>query len=409
METISNLKAVNFLSLRDVDVKFTGLDVLVGPNGVGKTNLLKALEFLGLVARLDLSQAIDSMGGIQNLKFRSGNPRQGAVSIEVEGNITTHASQRAPDRYKLEFDVFPVRLRVNHKDSTSREARSILRREEEIALKRTPGRGRRITLRGSDVHFDWVGSSPRKSPGPIKLQESATGLATLRRLGEEYDASQVEALAQVFETLRLFEINVDLARQACPADERRPRLDSSASNLAHFLNWMRVSHKDEFALLCEDVRFVLPSFREFVFEEVGGAEISVSVSVKEHNLSDHTPLSRVSYGTIRAIALFAMLHDPEPPRLTCLEELDHGLHPHALDRIVERLRDASHKTQIIAATHSPALVNRLSVDELIVVERDADTGESLVFRPNPDVVGALAAEGLGLSEIWFSGVLGGAL
>ncbi len=63
-----------------------------------------------------------------------------------------------------------------------------------------------------------------------------------------------------------------------------------------------------------------------------------------------TPLASASFGTIRALALLAMLHDPDPPKLTCVEEVDHGLHPYALDRIVERLRDASTRTQVLAAT-----------------------------------------------------------
>ncbi|MBM4394608.1 MAG: ATP-binding protein [Deltaproteobacteria bacterium] len=57
-----------------------------------------------------------------------------------------------------------------------------------------------------------------------------------------------------------------------------------------------------------------------------------------------TPLANASYGTIRALAILALLYDPNPPLLTCMEEIDHGLHPHVFDRLVELMRQASRHT-----------------------------------------------------------------
>ena len=96
----------------------------------------------------------------------------------------------------------------------------------------------------------------------------------------------------------------------------------------------------------------------------------MAVLLAEAGLSEPTPLAYASFGTIRLLAVLALLHDPNPPLLTCVEELDHGLHPYAFDRIVERMRIASRRTQFLIATHSPALVNRLDPSELIVCERD---------------------------------------
>ena len=182
------------------------------------------------------------------------------------------------------------------------------------------------------------------------------------------------------------------------------------ANLAPYLLFLQRERQEIFEEICEDVRFVLPGFTGFKFLPIEGGEDALRVDIMEDHLSGTTPLARASYGTIRAIAIFAMLHDPAPPQLTCLEEIDHGLHPHALDRIVDRLRDASNRTQIILATHSPALVNRLKPEELIIVERDEKTGGSRILRPDIALVHSLQAEtGYGLGELWFSGSLGGAL
>jgi predicted ATPase len=104
-----------------------------------------------------------------------------------------------------------------------------------------------------------------------------------------------------------------------------------------------------------------------------------------------------------------MLRDPNPPRLTCLEEVDHGLHPHALDVLVERLREASERSQIIVATHSPALVNRIAAEELVVFEKNLDSGVTEVPKLDPKTIKKMEEESdLRIGELWYSGLLGGA-
>jgi predicted ATPase len=96
--------------------------------------------------------------------------------------------------------------------------------------------------------------------------------------------------------------------------------------------------------------------------------------------------------------------------MTCVEEIDHGLHPQALELLVERLREASSRTQFLIATHSPAMADRLKPDELIVCERRQD-GSSAIPAVPPDQIEEIvrASEGMPLGELWFSGALGGDL
>ena len=228
-------------------------------------------------------------------------------------------------------------------------------------------------------------------------------------MSQAFGSPQWNSFADVVEQLRLFEIDVEKARRPSPPIAV-DQLEPDGSNLGWFLLWLQEDEPEAFEAICEDVRFVLPSFEGFSFVELGGADQSVRVDIKERHLSGSTPLAHASFGTIRAIALFAMLHDPNPPRLTCLEEVDHGLHPHALDRLVDRMREASDRTQIILATHSPALVNRLDPSEFVIVEREEQTGGTRIFRPDLDDVELLRQKtGYELGELWFSGALGGAL
>lgn len=391
--------------MENAELDLRALNVLVGPNGAGKTNILKLFQFIGDVARSDLIPAIQLMGDFGNLLFRGTNRKSQTIKIHFLGIMSEHASVRAPDEYTLSFWQRTYNFR-----GASSSNRRFLQRSEEIVLKRTAGRGRRITLTGGSLKVLPTGpQSGRTSTNVLTLQNTATGLATLRKLGEDYEASGVEAIAQTFEQLRLFEVDVEKIRQPSRlrvAQSLRP----DAANLAAYLLELNASNPTVLNQICDDVRFVLPGFRGFEFVQLGGSDEAVRLDIIEDKLSSTTPLARASFGTIRAIALFTMLNDPAPPRLTCLEEIDHGLHPHALDKLVDRVREASTRTQIVLATHSPALVNRLDPSELIVVERDADTGGTRILRPERELISRLKAEtGYGLGELWFSGSIGGAL
>ena len=270
-------------------MSFGPLNVLVGPNGAGKTNILKVFQFLGDVARLDLIPAIDEFGGFDNLYFRGGDQRRSPenrpishrrVDIDLKGIITKYASHSAPDEYKLRIwqrDILGRAL-----DDKSYSNRRVVQRVENISFKRrTTGRGRRITLSGSSVKVEDLGGTRNsKLPPKLSVQTTSSGLATLRKLGAQYNAEQVEELAQVFEQLRLFEIDVEQIGRPTQTTEPN-RLRPDASNLVPFLRWVRESYPYVYEQICDDVRFVLPGFDSFVFTEIGGADSAIRLDIRE--------------------------------------------------------------------------------------------------------------------------------
>ncbi|MFY1695426.1 AAA family ATPase [Solwaraspora sp. WMMA2101] len=210
------------------------------------------------------------------------------------------------------------------------------------------------------------------------------------KLSAEEGGEQVEALADMFASFRVFDIDVAAAR--LPSTEQRSRqLANDASNLASFLAYLADEHSDQFAALQRDARAFIPGLEALQFRPIGGAGEGTVLTLVERGLPGATTLQEASYGSIRALALLALLYDPAPPRLTCIEEIDHGLHSHILDRLVELLREASERTQFLIATHSPPLVNRLTPDELIVCERGEDAA-SRIPAIDPDTVRAMKRE-----------------
>jgi predicted ATPase len=389
----------NIFSFKSAEIDLSSLNVLVGPNGAGKSNLLKAIAFIGEIARSDLIPAIERFGGYERLLF-GGERKQQSIKIRFESVVTKHASEAARDIYELSF----TRRR-------SQAGPYVISRSETLAFKRYAGRGRRITVRGGRFYIQEEGSKRASEPKPVStpIGSASAGLATLRRLGEQYGAEQANDLATLFENFRVFEVDVRRATQPTLRGRHSDTLLPNASNLSSYLFELQKKRPDLIESIVADLNFISPSILGMNIRPYGaGADEGFIVELREAGLSEPTPLAAASFGTVRALALFTMLHDPNPPRLTCVEEVDHGLHPYALDRVVERLRTASSKTQIIAVTHSPALVNRLEPHELKVFEKDVETGETLVPKFDPKLVAEAGTEtGLGLGEMWFSGAIGG--
>ena len=96
------LRVRNYRSLRDVDVPLGPLNVLIGPNGAGRSTLLDVVGFLAHSARLDLESAVDRRGGYDSLRFRDAS-RHPWISIVVEAVASKHASLSSPDTYSVRF------------------------------------------------------------------------------------------------------------------------------------------------------------------------------------------------------------------------------------------------------------------------------------------------------------------
>lgn len=410
MRPLLSISATNFRSLKSVEVELRDLSVLVGPNGAGKTNLLRVIQFLGDTSRFDLAPAIEHHGGFEGLMHRGvvagKTPYARRIQISMKAVVTEHASLTAPDVYKLRFWQSEVLL--SRRGSKPQPA-TLTRRSEEIQFKRTKGRGRRITVQGNAVAVTDLGKTA-KAERKLTMSQESSALSTLRRLSPDDGAKQVKAIASLFETFRVFEVDVNAARRPS-LDESATQLNSDASNLSAFIAHLSSDYPQTFKHVVEDLKRISPSISALHVERrLVGTESGTAVYFEEYGLPGKTYLADASFGTIRALALLAMLHDPHPPSLTCVEEIDHGLHPHALDVIVERMRSAAVRTQLLVATHSPALVNRLKSDEIIVCERDVEHGCSIIPAINSDDIADMVNESNLLpGELWFSGALGGGL
>ncbi|TMQ99175.1 ATPase [Actinomadura soli] len=375
-DRLIELDVQNFRSPRKITVPLGPLNVLVGPNGAGKTNVLEVFRFLADVIRTDLEPALELRGGFDELAFWGGPKEPASFRIKLKATWTAHSSPSAPDEYTL---------RVERR--TQAERGPSLRRHETFQFNRPQENERRsITVSGQRVSVESISRNRKSSQEhSLGIRRLSSGLSTLPRLSDDEGGNEVATVAERLASFRVFDVSVDKARRPSRFRRKSEMLEEDASNLAAFLVYLSRRRSRVLEQLVEDAKEVLPQLDGLSFEYPSGAASEVVVVLHERGLRRPTQLADASYGTIRLLGLLALLYDPEPPALTCVEEIDHGLHPQALELLVGRLREASERTQSLIATHSPAFADTLKPGELVVCERLDDGSSAIPAIPEAKV------------------------
>ena len=179
-----------------------------------------------------------------------------------------------------------------------------------------------------------------------------------------------------------------------------------AANLPAMLYLYRERYPTAYRRIVAAVKAVAPFFEDFVLEplRLNPRNIALHWRAKEseyefgpHQLSD---------GTLRAIALFTLLLQPEEdlPELIVLDEPELGLHPAALAVLADLLKSAARHSQLLIATQSAALIDHFEVEDVVTVNlRD---GCSTFERLDPERLKEWL-EDYTLSELWERNVIGG--
>src|SRR5690606_24023930 len=114
----------------------------------------------------------------------------------------------------------------------------------------------------------------------------------------------------------------------------------------------------------------------------------------------------LSDGSLRFLCLLALLCDPAPPPLICIEEPEIGLHPDLLNRVARLLIEASKRTQIIVTTHSDLLIDAFSERPEDVVVFEKHDGATRMKRLDEAELASWLEE-YRLGELWTRGRIGG--
>ncbi len=189
-------------------------------------------------------------------------------------------------------------------------------------------------------------------------------------------------------------------RQPQRADGPNSYLLEDASNLALVLNRISKSPPDWRAL-----RTLLQSVYgdiDDVFIDVDGSTVRVMIREKWFVTSS----ARMSDGTLRFLCLLAVLLDPKPAPLVCLDEPELGLHPDVIHNVADLLVETSTRTQLIVTTHSRELLDAISDHPESVAVLEKSEGRTTIRRLGGEKLIEWLRE-YGIGRAWRDGEIGG--
>lgn len=400
---IKSLRLSNFLSYGSEAEAITlePLNVLIGRNASGKSNLIEAFELLHAIPK-SLANHIRKGDGISEYLWKGqepNSPHPPKSSIEV---VVDYPENKLPIRYKIGFTRSGQRMEIV--DETIENEHPVFKLDKEVEFFYRYQEGQailRVLPFKSATGIRPLSEERLLSSNEISLEES---ILPQRKDPDQYP--ELTYLGNVFDNIRIYgEFNLGNGTAAAfpqRADFPDDFLLENASNLGMVLD--DLSHRGKpLDRIVEKLKQAYGEVDRMHTRIRGG---TVQVFVYEKGLNQPIPATRLSDGTLRYLCLLTLLCHPEPPPLMCIEEPELGLHPDILPTIAELLIEASQRTQIIVTTHSDTLVSALSEvpESVLVCERD-DAGTHL-RRLEPDRLTEWL-EKYSLGELWRMGEIGG--
>ena len=176
----------------------------------------------------------------------------------------------------------------------------------------------------------------------------------------------------------------------------------NGEDLVSCLFYLRETDRQRFEAVEDSLRVAFPRFERLDFPPVAAG--TIALAWREHGLSKPLYMHQLSEGTLRFLWMTALLQSPGLTALTLLDEPEVSLHPELLSLLADQLREASHRTQIVVATHSDTLLRFLEPSEVVVLDSTEDGMTTLKRADELDLEDWLKDYSLG--ELWRNGRLG---
>lgn len=358
---ITRIQISGFKSIREQDIQLSAVNILLGGNGVGKSNFISIFTFIKNLYEGSLQQHIIQKGGADSF-LHYGKKHTQEIKIGLEFKVDDEFRNRFMVDLGLAQDTLYIqRTRtaffngiwhyLNYeKDVNESNFRNISARQAWYVNDHL--------LDIEVYHFHDTGDT-----SPMKGLCSLNDNSKLRRNG---------------------------------------------SNLAAFLFLLQEKHPNHFRRIEETIKSVAPFFKQFVLAPnrlSSEQDPKIQIEWIDQDVEDVTFNSyHLSDGTLRFIALTTLLMQPSPPATIIIDEPELGLHPVAINKLAGLIRKASTKSQIIVSSQSVNLVNNFDPEDLILADR-ADN-ETVFKRPKAEELDKWLEE-YSLGEVWEKKIIGG--
>ncbi|MCW9679509.1 ATP-binding protein [Dolichospermum planctonicum UHCC 0167] len=372
---LSKLNVQHYKSLFDTEVDLEPLTVFIGPNGSGKSNICEALAVLSYFLRrlIDIKnnkQIItlfsDSLKSLsrnqQSIESKFWHGKQDYLSFTLSSLTTINT---ASEKAQKNLDIS---VRLNYPE-------------------------RKIQIENFDKSIDFI----CKTANPLR----------------EFLVSNQYSNSSFFQAIR--EVNVyDFAPIYLSSKiSSSVNMDRTGQGIANTLLDILLTNRDRFDELQYRLTQLVPHIKSIALPR--GENQTFSIELVDRYSQHHIPASDISDGTLRILAFLTALYQENTPSIICFEELENGVHPWLLHKMMELLKIVSTEgitgkpVQVLITTHSPVLLNYVEPHQVRAVELDKE-GKTQVHKLPIDSVRfqkALEAYDGALGELWFTNVFGG--
>ena len=384
---IRKLWLKRFRSILAARLGFENPLFLVGKNGAGKSNVLKALEFLSECMTTPLGAVFNNQGGIEAVRHRSGTKSR-PPNMAVRVDFDFRNGGRSAGWY-----AFEIRAKESYEFDVVRE--------------------KCVVQTGGQLSwFDRFHGSVTTSVPSIEPAVNPQALL-LPLMG---GTAQFAPVTRGLSGIRVFSIQPKAILELQDPDSGSI-LKADGSNLASVLKSLS-KDEEKMERLCELLCTVVPGtatvrpikhgkklsleFRQ-EWSENGGPRGKSRRAASKRTVA-HGAFS-MSDGTLRTLGILTAFLQPNRSTLVGLEEPESTIHPEALSSILEMIRSFSRDTQVLVTTHSPELLDAKWIEPENLRVVSWDKGMTQVLPLGEASVAALRDHLMGAGELLRSNAL----
>ena len=364
---IENVIIKNFKSIRDLELPLTNLNVLIGSNGVGKSNFISFFEMAKAIFEQRFGSYTLDKGGIDNLLYCGRK-----ISKDIYGLMDFKNTNA------FFFTLKPAQSNKGYIDNT----------------------GDFFNKRGESTK-DYLGQWHRT------FWDSAVEESNL--MGKMYGrAYYLNSYLRSFTVYHFHDTSSSSPmRGQCEINDNS-FLRDNGSNLAAYLYMLKQTDEKAFRLIEGTIHSIAPYFKRFNLRPDPITPSKIALEWEEVNSDMYLNGYSFSDGTIRFIALATLLLQSKLPEVIIIDEPELGLHPAAINKLAALIKRASKSSQIILSTQSTNLVNCFEPENIIVVDRE---DEQTVFKRlnSADLSVWMDEYNYSISDMWETNLIGGQL
>jgi len=341
---INQLDIEGFRSLRKVSWLPGDLNVIIGPNGTGKSNLLRFMELISVSAQGRLGKYIQSLGGMDPMVWDGS-----ATSIKFAMETTPEGGELGPERYELRLE------RLGWGSSYKVEKELLINSYKlRRGVERKPFKFLERVAKTA-VIFDEREHTFTTPEEFVSDEESLLSIASGPFINNHFIPPFQRGLSSIA-VYHDFHTNKDASVRQPAVSRMEKRVDPDGQNLISVMHTLYTGDRDFKKDINSAMRAAFgDDFDELVFPPASDQRIQMRIRWK--SLKREQSAAELSDGTLRFLFLLTVMASPSPAPIIAIDEPETGLHPSMLPLVAEYAVDAATRSQVILTTHSPQFLD----------------------------------------------------